>query len=402
MRATWVILRKELTRFVRDRRALILSLFIPFFLMLVVGAVFQTDTSGGGGNTTVQVPVYVADQGPIGQQILRAMQQTPSLQLEMKTSADDARVPVENGDRSAAVVIPAGMSDAVAQGKQAQITILTTPSNRDYRALAVRGIMGNIVQTLATGQIAGQVAVDAVRTSGGNADPNAISQQASQRAIQLSQQPPVTLQTQVAKQNQSDNNYDQVVPGYALMFALFAVAAGAGTILDEKEAGTWKRLLVSPISRWALLGGKLGAQFVRTVVQIGLLFIVGKLLFHIDLGSVPAVILLILVTAFATTALGMLLVSVVKTRDQLQPVSTLVVLTFSALGGSWFPLFLMPTWVQQVSKVTLSSWAMTAFNNLMIFGKGFTSILPSVLALIIYGAVCFLLAIRFFRFQEAT
>lgn len=401
MRMTLVILRKELMRIVRDRRALMLSLFIPFFLMLIIGAVFTTATSGDS-MTTVNVPVYVEDQGPVGQQILAAMQHTPTLVVETKTSAADARKLVEDGDRSAAVIIPAGVSDAVAQGKQADITILTTPSNRDYRALAVRGVMGNIIQTLATGQIAGQVAADAVKNSGATADPNAVARQANQQAVQLSQKPPLNLQTQVAKQNQSDNNYDQVVPGYALMFALFAVGAGAGTILDEKEAGTWKRLLVAPVSRWALLSGKLGAQFVRAFAQIALLFLVGKLFFHIDIGSVPAMILLIVFTAFATTALGMLLVSVVKTRDQLQPITTLVVLTFSALGGSWFPLFLMPTWVQQISKVTLTSWAMTGFNNLMIFGKGFTAVLPSLLALAVYGAICFLLAIRFFRFQEAT
>jgi ABC-2 type transport system permease protein len=401
MRTAVIIMRKELVRMVRDRRALALSLFIPFFLMLLIGAIFTT-ASNGSGNTTVDVPVYAEDQGPVGQQILAAMQQTPTFKVEMKTSAADARTPVENGDRSAAVIIPAGVSDAVAQGKQADITVLTTPSNNDYRALAVRGIMGDIIQNFAAGQIAGQVAVDAVKNSGATADPVAVARQASQQASQLSQKPPLNLQTQVAKQSQSNNNYDQVVPGYALMFALFAVGAGAGTILDEKEAGTWKRLLVAPVSRWALLSGKLGAQFVRALAQISILFIVSKLFFHIDIGSLPAMILLIVVTAFATTALGMLLVSVVKTRDQLQPITTLTVLTFSALGGSWFPLFLMPSWVQQVSRVTLTSWAMTGFNNLMIFGKGFTSALPSILALVIYGAVCFLLAIRFFHFQEAT
>jgi ABC-2 type transport system permease protein len=233
VRITLVILRKELMRIVRDRRALMLGLFIPFFLMFVIGAVFSTSTSGGG-TTTVDVPVYVEDQGPVGQQILAVMQQTPTLNVETKTSAADARKLVEDGDRSAAVIIPAGVSDAVAQGKQADITILTTPSNRDYRALAVRGVMGNIIQTLATGQIAGQVAADAVKNSGAAADPNTVARQASQQAVQLSQKPPLALQTQIAKQNQSDNNYDQVVPGYALMFALFAVGAGAGTILDEK------------------------------------------------------------------------------------------------------------------------------------------------------------------------
>jgi ABC-2 type transport system permease protein len=401
MRVAMVIMRKELLRFARDRRALLISLFIPFFLMFLVGAIFQTAASGSGV-ASVQVPIFLADQGPVGQQLLAAMQQTPTLQLELKEDVAGARKPVEDGDRPAAVIIPAGLSDAVAQGKPATVTVVTTPSNQDFRALAVRSVVASIVQTISTGRIAGQVAAAAVQTSGGGADPNAVAQQASRQAIQLSQQPPIGLQAEVAKRTQSDNTYDQVVPGYALMFALFSVAAGAGTILDEKEAGTWKRLLIAPISRWALLGGKLGAQFVRTVTQIGILFAVGKLFFHIDLGSVPAIILLILATAFATTAFGMLLVSVVKTRDQLQPVSTLTVLTFSALGGSWFPLFLMPAWVQQVSKVTLNSWAMTGFNNLMIFGKGFAAVLPDILVLVAYGAICFLLAIRFFRFQEAA
>src|SRR3954452_4708485 len=157
MRPTLIIMRKELVRMVRDRRALMLSLFIPFFLMLLVGAIFQTDT-GGGGTTVVSVPFYAEDQGPVGQQILAAMQQTPTLKVETKASAAEARKPVEDGDRSAAVIIPAGVSDAIAQGKQSEITILTTPSNRDYRALAVRGILGTIVQNFATGQIAGQVA----------------------------------------------------------------------------------------------------------------------------------------------------------------------------------------------------------------------------------------------------
>jgi ABC-2 type transport system permease protein len=186
------------------------------------------------------------------------------------------------------------------------------------------------------------------------------------------------------------------------MFALFAVGGGIESILAEKEAGVWKRLLIAPISRWALLGGKLLAHFIIGVVQISLLFIAGRIFFGINVGSVPGVILLIIVTALATTALGMLLVSVVKTRQQLQPITTIVVLAFSALGGSWWPLFLMPNWLQQVAKVTLNGWAMIGFNNLMIFGKGFTSVLPSLLALVVYSAICFGLAIRFFHFQEAS
>ncbi|MGA7673084.1 MAG: ABC transporter permease [Nitrolancea sp.] len=402
MRAAFAVMQKDLTRFVSDRRALVMSIVVPFFLILIVGAVFGSFGSDSG-TSVVDTPIYVGDQGAAAQQIMQALKQVPNLNLEMKTSAADARSPVENGDRSAAIIIPAGISSAVEHGQAATVTVFKTPSSQDYRALVVQSIVDNVTQKFTAANVAANVAVNAVQSSGASANPTAVADQARQQATQqLSQQPIVSVSTETANQTVNDSGYNQVVPGYALMFAMFAVAGGVGSILEEKEAGVWKRLLISPISRWSLLGGKLLAQFVIAVGQISLLFAIGRLLFGINLGSVLGVFLVIVTTALATTAFSMLLVSFVKTRAQLQPVTTISVLTFSALGGAWWPLFLMPGWLQKVGKVTLSAWAMTGFNNLMIFNKGFTSAVPSILVLLAYSAVCFLLAARFFRFQEAA
>ena len=402
MPTIFVIMLKDLKQFVNDRRALAMSLLIPFFLMLIIGGVFGS-FSNSGSTSSIDTPIFVEDQGATAQQLLKALHQVPNLNLETKTSVADARKPVEDGDRSAAIIIPAGLSAAVEQGKAATVTVVTSPSSQDYRALVIQSVMDNVLQNYTAAHIAGQVAASAVQANGGTTDPATVASQASQQAAdQLSQQPLLSIETQKATQTTHDSSYNQVVPGYAIMFALFAVGGGIESILAEKEAGVWKRLLIAPISRWALLGGKLLAHFIIGVVQIGLLFIAGRIFFGINVGSLPGVILLIIVTALATTALGMLLVSVVKTRQQLQPITTIVVLAFSALGGSWWPLFLMPDWLQQVAKVTLNGWAMIGFNNLMIFGKGFMSVVPSLLALVAYSAICFGLAIRFFRFQEAS
>ncbi|HEX3722980.1 MAG TPA: ABC transporter permease [Nitrolancea sp.] len=402
MPTIFVVMQKDLKQFANDRRALVMSLLIPFFLMLIIGTVFGSFSSSSS-TSKVDVPIFVADQGAVAQQITQALRQAPNLTLENKTSAADARDPVQNGDRSAAIIIPAGLSTAIQQGQSASITVFTSPSSQDYRAVVVESTVQNIIQNFTAAQIAGQVAVSAVQTNGGKADPATVASQASQQAAQqLAKQPLLNIDTEKATQTTHDSSYNQVVPGYAIMFALFAVGGGIESILQEKEAGVWKRLLIAPISRWSLLGGKLLAHFVIGVVQIALLFIAGRIFFGIYVGSLPGVILLIIVTALATTALGMLLVSVVKTRKQLQPITTIVVLAFSALGGSWWPLYLMPNWLQQVAKITLNGWAMIGFNNLMIFGKGFTSVVPSLLALVVYSAICFGLAIRFFRFQEAS
>ncbi len=393
---------KDLYLFTSDRRALLMSLAVPFFLMFIVGTIIGS-LGGSSGTSIVDTPIYVADQGAVSQQIVQALQQVPNLNLETQASAADARSPVENGDRAAAIIIPDGLSASVEQGNPASITIVTTPSSQDYRALVVESIVRNVLQNYTAANIAAQVAVNAVQSTGASANPTAVAEQARQQASQQLAQPPVIgISTETATQTVDTSGYNQVVPGYALMFALFAVTGGVGSILEEKEAGVWKRLLIAPMSRWSLLGGKLLAQFLIALGQITLLFVVGYIVFGINLGSVPGIALLIISTALAATAFSMLLVSFIKNRRQLSPVTTITVLAFSALGGSWWPLYLMPNWLQQAGKVTLSAWAMIGFNNLMIFNQGFTSAVPSILVLIAYSAVCFVLAIRFFSFQEAA
>ncbi len=97
----------------------------------------------------------------------------------------------------------------------------------------------------------------------------------------------------------------------------------------------------------------------------------------------------------------MLIVSLFKNESAAGLVVTLVALIGSAVGEAWFPLFLMPEWIQQVSKVTINSWAMSGFNGLMIFGQTLGEVLPAIGVLLLYGAVCLLLATRFFKYSEA-
>jgi ABC-2 type transport system permease protein len=274
-------------------------------------------------------------------------------------------------------------------------------NNNSVEAQVAAGTVQAVVERFAFRAIMARAVAGAQRASHGTADPAITNRITARAEKQLASTPPVALRS-VNATGRKTNGIDNTVPGYALMFALFAITAGAGSILQEKEDGTFKRLLIAPLPPYALLGGKLLAQFIQTLVQLTVLFVLGALLFRIDLGpSFPALVLLIVGTAFAATGLGMILVSFVRTRRQLGPVTTLTVLTFSALGGSWWPISIEPAWMQSVSKITLNSWAMQGFNGLMIFDKGFTQVLPDIAALFVYGLVCFAVARRTFRFREA-
>lgn len=415
MKALWYIAKKDLMQSIKDRNALLLLIVVPLALITVVGFAF-----GGFGNGTSQITMSVAvsnqDSGYVGKAVTDALKiNNSALSITVHTYRDEAEVKQKVADSTdiAGAFIPAGTTDTLTAAAQNGtpthnlVHFYSLPSNNDARITIVQQIVTSVVNGLVNQQFAGTAAVKQVygvcnapgnQCSQSTIDPPTIAQvvgNASTTATQTAQ----VAQLQAGQQIKI-NNFDQVVPGYAVFFALFSINAAAATILQEKEDGTFRRLLIAPIHKYSLLGGKLLAQFLLTLVQLLFLFGVGYLAFHMHVGSLPAVILLLIGASFAATGLGILLVSLVKTRRQLQPVVTLVTLVTSAIGGAWWPLFIEPDWMQKLAKVGLTAWAMEGLNGVMIFGKDFSAVVPDILGLVGYGIICFLLATRFFRFRE--
>ena len=63
MRTALIVMRKELLRMVRDRRAFIFSLFIPFFLILLLGTIFKSADTSGGTTSSIKVPASWKTRG---------------------------------------------------------------------------------------------------------------------------------------------------------------------------------------------------------------------------------------------------------------------------------------------------------------------------------------------------
>lgn len=397
----WDVAAKDLRQVVKDRGALIMMFAVPLLLMGLVGSVLS-DGFTTGSHITATLPVIDHDHGPAARALVSALRHAPSLRVQMRTDQAAVEKAVRDGDQVGLLIIPAGFSAALQrQHPSTRVTYYAVPNNTGVSAQIAHDTVQGVVQHLAFDAVTAAAITQAQDRASGRANPGLTQQLTAQASRQLASAPPVGVRT-VNATGRKIKAADTAVPGYALMFALFAIMAASRTILEEKESGTFKRLLIAPLPPYALLGGKLLAQFLQSVVQISVLFAIGALLFKIDLGaSLPALALLIVGTSFAASGLGLILVSFIRSERQVRPVTTLIVLSFSALGGSWWPISVEPHWMQSLAKVTPNAWAMEGFNGLMIFDKGFAQVLPDVAALFVYGAVCLAVAARTFRFQEA-
>jgi len=393
----------ELLLLCKDRMAIVWMVIVPLVLTFIATLVFG-GLGGGEEAVVIDLPVVDHDGGEMAVAVLDILSGTGSLNMETAYDEEAARQLVSQGDRAGALIIPAGFTTAVMSREPTALELVVVPSGQT--APLLEGMVRGISSGFANVQTVVEVAIgEAQRAAGSHElDYEGITSRAVAVAVERLHNPLVdTLVTVVG--GDEEGQFDatsQIVPGYAVMFAMFTVLSASGGILEEKERGTFKRLLISPLPRWALLGGKLLAQFVVGVVQIVLLFLFGALVFHISLGnSLLGLLLVTLATCWATTSLGILLVAVIRSRKQIHPITTLVILGSSALGGSWYPLFLMPKVVQQVARVTLVSWAMEGYNRLMILGGSLGDVWVDIGVLVLYGAICFTVGLRLFRFKEA-
>jgi ABC-type Na+ efflux pump permease subunit len=164
------------------------------------------------------------------------------------------------------------------------------------------------------------------------------------------------------------NAFDLQVPGFAVTFLLIGMLMGVSlALLDERDWGTLERLrsVAAPIS--ATLTGKLFARFVVGFVQMVVLFAAGWVLFGISLGLAPAALMMpAAAIAFAGAAFGLVVAGVGRTRDAVLPVGAIVIMTMAAIGGCWWPIDFEPEWMRQVALALPTTWAMQAFNDLMI------------------------------------
>jgi ABC-2 type transport system permease protein len=178
--------------------------------------------------------------------------------------------------------------------------------------------------------------------------------------------------------------------GIGVMFMLFTASNAGGALLEEVESGTLDRILSTRVSMSTLLLGKLLYLWTLGALQLVVMFVWGALVFHLPLiPHLAGFAIMTAATALACSAFGLLLASAARTRSQLGAISTLAVLSISALGGSMFPRFLMPEAMQKAGLVLFNAWAIEGFTNVFWRNEPLTSIALPVAVLGAWGVAFF-------------
>ena len=195
--------------------------------------------------------------------------------------------------------------------------------------------------------------------------------------------------------------YAQAVPGTMVMFTMLVLlSSGAVQLVIERKEGLLRRLASTPISRGAVVLGKLGARVAMGMVQIGFAMAVGSVLFAMDWGpSLPMVVAVLFGWAAFNAALAIVLGNLARTEGQTAGIGVMSTMVLAALGGAWWPIEITPPWMQQLALALPSGWAMDAIHKLVNFAYAPPVAVPHLVALLGGALVLGWVGARTFRYE---
>jgi ABC-type multidrug transport system permease subunit len=195
------------------------------------------------------------------------------------------------------------------------------------------------------------------------------------------------------------NAISLIMTGMTVFYVFFTGASGAQNILREEKEGTLSRLFTTPTAVATILTGKFLAVGSTILVQIGVLLIVGDLVFGILWGKVTPVMILSLSTLLASSGMGIFLITLVKTERQAGALIGGLVTIMGMMG--MLPIFIMgapnpPTFINVVSHLVPQGWAVEGFQKTMQ-GGSLREIIPNTIVLLIWAGTFLTLGITRFR-----
>lgn len=431
MKQAFAIVVHELKLFFSDRRSVVVGIVTPILLATFFGFLF----SGAGRQDTAKIPVLVADgdDSAVSRAVVAGLAADTLLSVSPAT-AEDARQAVRRGRAAAGVVLPEGFGEGAVQaffGAAAapEIVLLVDPS-RATEAGLVRGLLAEKVFREASREAFGgatgtkvleqslgaleadpspptperQALKDLLRdvtrwqgaAKGGTAGGGTAGGPGTAVPFNLKEEP-VT-----ARQGVTYNSYAHSFAGMGIQFLLFVALDFGIAFLLERQGGIWKRLRAAPLSRSSLLLGKAVAGALVGLVSVGATFAFGIVALGIRIeGSVPGFVLLLLASALMASSFGLLLAALGRTPGATRGLAILAVLLLVMLGGGWVPAFVFPAWLQKVTLVLPTRWAIDGLDAVTWRGAGLAAgALPAVAVLLGYTVLFLLVARLRFRWTD--
>jgi ABC-2 type transport system permease protein len=347
------VCRKELRQIYRDRRTLLILVFVPAFFLLLYGYALNFDIRH------IALAVEDRDGTADSRALVSAFINSGYFDLAGTVySSQEAGRLLDLNRARAVLVIPEHFGRDVARGRVPTVQVIVSGDNANT-ATTVTGYAGTIIRSVAE-----------------------IASQAGPTGPRVAVEPRIWYNPEL-------RSTLFLVPGLIAYIAMItAVASTALSIVREKESGTMEQVRMAPIDTFSFIVGKTIPYFLISLSSAALIIVASMGLFGLPMrGNWLA--LLVALSLFLVGALGTgLLISTIAESQQVafQVALLISLLPTMMLSGFIFPISSMPVFLQVVTHVVPARYFLVALRGIVLKGSELLTLLPQLAALSLYAA----------------
>lgn len=356
------IARVNLLRFVREPSNLFFVFIFPMLLVLVLGVSF-------GGTFEPRLGV-VAPDGQVADAIVADLESIEGIQIVRFENRSDAIEAVERASLSAAVLFPGDFEDMTASGNAAQIDYLAAPGFAEDLRVTVQGALATQSNRLRAISFTQQAAGVDRATAEATVDQVAAFVSPVSVNVEYGSFGPASLQ--------SSGQFGLGAVQQVALFVFLTSLTAASQLILTRQLGVASRMMATPTPLSSVVMGETLGRFLIALTQAIFIVLATALLFGVRWGDPLAAALIILVYCGVSTALGIVLGSVLKNDSQAGGLGVMLGLVLAALGGAMIPLEVFSDSMQRVAHITPHAWLIEGFEELIARDGSLGDVLPQV------------------------
>lgn len=363
---------------------------MPLLFALIFG--YAIGSGGGGDSQGVPFALVVEEESVAARTLAEVLKEQPLLKVQV-VGRDEMALLFANKQVMTGAIIPAGFQAGLDAGTPVDVQLVRAPGG-NMETMVAPALTRSTSQVTADYRLARWIA-------GPQATDRALEQAyarvQSEREASGAQMEFETVRRE-ARREAPAWSVGQSSLGFSVMFVMMMVMMQGGTILQERQIGTWGRLLTTPTSRFELLVGYLLSFFISGLFQFFVLWQATRFLFGVSWGPALPLLTMAAAVVLCSAGLGLFLAGLVRTVEQQRTIGMVLVTATSMLGGVYWPLEFVSPLMQRIGYLTPQAWAMEGLREVMLRGGSWPNLvwpLAVLLGLSVVFTGAGLLRVRF-------
>ena len=360
----WIVAKITTKAYFRNRTAIYFTIAFPLIFLVVFGSLF-------GKNNSISFKVAFLNQSDtaFSKTFVNQLSSNKLFKVDGNiTALSNAEDAMSKGKLNAAIVLPPEFGSLNDRGYPSGKALIYYNPSDQQTAQALQSVLQGVTQGI--------------------------------NSQLLKYDPPLQVDTK-ATSNARASSFDYVFSGM-IGFSIIGIGIFGPTnaFPEQKKQGVLRRMRTTPLSAFQFIVGNVLSYMTVGVLAIAILFIVSKLVFHLNMQGNYLVFLIFSILGITTIfGFGMAVGGWARNEQQAAPLSNIVAFPMMFLSGTFFPTYLMPSWLQKMASYLPLTPIIDGLRYIVTGNKGLLQLGPQLLLIGIWIIVIYAIAFRIFRWE---